>query len=201
MSLDLSTTQTNDAKILYLTDVTTTWGTDPSYDWTAVTAASLTITYNTTNNKDFGNPIGDPGIVVDITSIFDAAIISGLQTDLVFTIDSDSLNLGSDAVLPDGIYRVTYEVTNGATSFNLTIDIKLDQNIKNGLYTKFASLPLMEFCNCKNMTKNVDDLVLSLGLLWSTDIAATVARKANILDTFESLERLVDSYPNGTNIR
>jgi hypothetical protein len=59
----------------------------------------------------------------------------------------------------------------------------------------------MEFCNCKNMTKNIDDLVLSLGLLWSTDIAATVARKANILDTFEALERLVDSYPDGTNIR
>jgi hypothetical protein len=182
MSLALNSTQTNDAKILYLIDEST-WDDSDLPPWQDITSATITISYKTPEIPD-----GTIDYPKDVQSIFDAATT---QADLVFPITSVDIGLGGDVQLPDGIYAIDYTVSDGAEvwTFPSRLDILVDAIIKFEVYRIVGSTPAKYICANNYYTKPIDDNLLIQSLYDAMQANAYVAKQDGILKILETLQR------------
>lgn len=182
MSLKLNNTQTNDAKILYLIDAST-WDDGDLPDWTAITSASLEISYKSTDM-----PEGTEFYTKDIIDVFNAA---ASQSDLVYSVTSVDVGLGGDARLPDGIYNIDYIVSDGTSTwqFDSDLELLLDAQIKFEVYKRVATTPIKYICANNYYTKPIDDNLLIQSLYDSLQANAYVAKQDGILAILETLQR------------
>lgn len=183
MGLVLTNTQSNDAKILYLTDQST-WDDGTLADWSTVTAASLSLSYKTPDV-----PGGTAVYAKDVTSVFTGA---STVDDLVFEVTSTDVGLGSNVALPDGIWTIGYDVTdaNGSHTFESDLEILLDATVKSDVYKKVASISYLYYAANNYYTKQIDDIHLLKALYDSMIASAYVAKQEEILDILDVLQRL-----------
>lgn len=186
MSLILTSSQTNDAKILYLTDAST-WGSDSIPELADVVSASLTISYKTTSLDDYTDDV-----VVDITSIFEDA--AGDSSLLIFplVISDGTITTGDTGVdvFEDGVYDITYTVSDSTTDYSLVADNYLDKNIKTAIYSELDQVNTKYLCANNYYTKPIDDILLEKSLYDSTISMAYLAKKEELLNVLELLQRL-----------
>jgi len=186
MALTLTNSQTNDSKILYLTDGST-WGSDSVPALASVVSASLSISYKTPDLTDYTDPI-----VIDVISIFTAAAgdASLLIFPLVFgsepSLDASAVGINE---FPDGIWKIEYTISDGS-EISINIELLLDMQIKNVIYSKLASVPVKYLSANNYYTKPIDDILLEKCLYDSMTADAYVAKKDEILNTLEVLQRL-----------
>lgn len=182
MSLKLNNTQTNDAKILYLIDAST-WADGDLPPWQNITNAILTISYKTPEIPD-----GTEDYFTDVTAVFTNATT---QDDLVFTITSVNIGLGGDVQLPDGIYSINYQVSDGNQTwqFDSRLELLLDAVIKFEVYKRVATTPAKYICANNYYTKPIDDNLLIQSLYDSLQANAYVAKQDGILAILETLQR------------
>lgn len=182
MSLDLLNDQSNDARILYLTD-NSTWDDGDLPAWGTITSASLEISYKTPDIPD-----GTNDYTKDITDIFTGA---SSQSDLIFQITSIDIGLGGGLQLPDGIYSVNYIVSNGVDTwqFDARIELLLDAIIKVKVYKIVGSTPAKYICSNNYYTKPIDDNLLIQSLYDSLQANAYIAKQDGILAILETLQR------------
>lgn len=192
MSLILLNTQTNDAKVLYLTDAST-WGLgDPALPaYTAVSSASLSIYYKTPDYPDGTTPV-----TIDIISVFNAALSA---SDLIFPIVMGSVPaLDADAVgineFADGIYIISYTVSDGVSTwtFDSALELLVDGVIKVEIYRQLGQIPLKYVASNNYYTKPMDDILLLKCLHYSMEADAYVAKKEQLLETLDTLQRLTE---------
>lgn len=184
MGLVLNNQQTNDAKILYLTDEST-WDDGDLPVYTAITDAYLDIYYRT--------PDGISEIYnINVTNIFTGA---ASVDDLIFPITSIDVGLGGDVVLPDGIWTVAYTVTDGTGtggdpwSFDSDLELLLDAIIKVEVYRQVSTIVTKYYCSNNYYTKPIDDILLIKGLYDSMLASAYVAKQDEIINILEVLQR------------
>jgi len=186
MSLVLLSTQTKDAKIMYLTD-NSIWDDGDLPTWGSITSASLEISYKTPDIPD-----GTQVYTKDITSIFTGA---SSQSNLVFPVTSSDIGLGGNAQLPDGIYSINYIVSNGTGtggdpwSFDSNLEILNSNIIKAEVYKRVGTIAYQYYCNNNYYTKPIDDDLLLQSLYDSMVANAYVAKQAGILNILEVLQR------------
>lgn len=182
MGLILDDNQTNDAKILYLTDQST-WDDGTLPPWQNITSAELIISYKTPEIPD-----GTIDYSKDITSIFTGA---SSQNDLVFSVTSVDIGLGGNQQLPDGIYSINYIVSDGVDTwqFDSRLELLLDVIIKFEVYTIVGSTPAKYVCSNNYYTKPIDDNLLIQSLYDGMQANAYVARQDEILKILEDLQR------------
>ena len=186
MALGLINAQTNDARLLYLTD-NSTWGSDGVPALGSVTSAVLQISYRDTTLDNFTTPIE-----IDVLSIFTAA--NGDTSLLVFPIEFNSApSLDDDGVginaLPDGIWKIQY-IINGTIEFPSTLELLLDMNIKTVIYRNLSTVPVKYLCANNYYTKPIDDILLEKSLHYAMEANAYVAKQSEILNILDTLERL-----------
>lgn len=187
MGLILDNEQTNDAKILYLTDLST-WGTDGIPDFATfqadIVSAYITIQYKTSNDDDW--VVVSPNY--DIASIIVAA---STVADLIYPVTGTVVGLGEDAPLPDGIWAVGYYLTDSSTTYQFDTDLELllDATIKSEVYKRVGTIAYQYYCNNNYYTKPIDDDLL-LQSLYDAMVSSTyVAKKEEILKILEVLQR------------
>lgn len=189
MGLVLNNQQTNDAKILYLTDAST-WGSDGLPAYTSITAAELEIYY-----KDPDYPDGTAVQTIDVTDIFTGA---STAADLIFPVIINSGNIGvADSgvdQLPDGIWVIEYNVTwsGGNDSFDSPLELLLDGVLKADIYSKLATVNYQYLCSNNYYTKPIDDVLLLYCLRQGVLANAYVAQQSNIVDTIETIQLLLE---------
>lgn len=187
MGLGLTNSQTNDAKILYLSD-NSTWGSDGVPALGTVTSASLIISYKTPDLDDY-----TADLVIDITQVFTDA--AGDETLLVFPLTFGSqpeLNTSPIGVnsFPDGIWKITYEVSDGTTVSKL-VELLLDMQIKTKIYSDLATIDVKYTCANNHYTKPIDDVLLSWVQYLGMGANAYIAKKEEVLNILETLQRRI----------
>ena len=185
MALVLDNAQTNDAKILYLTDMST-WGTGGVPSLRSVTSAVLTVAYRTSTMESFSDEVTIP-----VTDVFTAA--NGDPSLLVFPIvftnaPALSTSLVKGDALPDGIWKIQYTI-NDTVTFESPMDLLLDNVIRSIIYKKLATIPMKYLCSNNFYTSKIDDIVTIKALHWSMEAGAYVAQQSNLLDILETLQR------------
>ena len=180
MGLKLLNSQSNDAKILYLTD-DSTWddGTLPVVG--DVTTVQLQIWYKTVDAPDYQST---PYVV-------NQAFANPTQDELVFEITSDLVGLGVDQPLTDGIYKIQY-IVNSTWQFDSELELLLDALIRNEVDKKVGKIPFLYFANNNYYTKTIDDALLSQSLYDGMNANAYVAQQNGILIVLETLQRQTD---------
>ena len=185
MALALTNAQTNDSKILYLTD-NSTWGSDGIPALGSVTTAVLQITYKTPDLYDF-TTVEE----IDVISVFTAA--AGSASLLVFPIEFNSVpQLDTDGIgiaqLPDGIWKIQY-IINGTVDFDSPLDLLLDMTIKTKIYSELAQVPIKYISANNYYTKPIDDVLLLKCMHYGMEANAYVAKQPAILNILETLQR------------
>lgn len=187
MSLKLLNEQSNDAKILLLTD-DSTWGTAPLPAVSTITSVQLQIWYKTVNDQDYQD---DPYTI-------DYTFTTPTQSELVFSITSDLIGLGTDQVLTDGVYKIQYIASDGTGidpdpwDFDSALELLLDANIRNEVDKKVGKIPFLYYANNNYYTKTIDDALLSQSLYDGMNANAYVAQQDGILTVLETLQRQTD---------
>lgn len=188
MGLVLTNAQTNDAKILYLTDAST-WGSDGLPAYTSVTEASLSIYY-----KDPDNPTGTTTTVIDVIDIFTSAQSA---SDLIFpiVISGGSIGTADSGIdqLPDGIWVIQYDIVwpGGSADFDSPLELLLDGIIKSEIYKDLATVNYQYLCSNNYYTKPIDDTLLLYCLRQSILANAYVAQQSNIINAIETIQLLL----------
>lgn len=194
MGLVLSSLQTNDAKLLYLTDAST-WGSDGIPAFATLKAdlqsAILQISYKTPDEPD-----GTDVVDVDISAIWSAATS---ENDLIYIIkfpipaSIDGSEVG-DEELPDGIWSINYVLTDSSDTYQFpsNLELLLDNVIKVKVYNNTASIPTKYFSSNNYYTKEIDDALLIDGLYYSMNANAYVAQQTQILNVLDILQRQLD---------
>jgi hypothetical protein len=189
MALELISSQSNDAKILYLTD-NSTWGTDGLPELSEVVSASIQLWKQEPDDDDF---VEYDSIVV--TSIFTAA--AGDSSLLIFPFEFNTtpgLNYSPAGinVFPDGIWKVQYTITDSSESYEFAspAEIMFDQIIKFKIYKDLSQIPLKYLSANNYYTKPMDDVLLEKCLHYSMEASAYVAKQDEILETLDTLQRL-----------
>ncbi|GAG13605.1 unnamed protein product, partial [marine sediment metagenome] len=169
-------------KILYLGDEST-WDDGDLPPWQDITSATLAISYKTPEIPD-----GTIDYNKDVIDIFTAATE---QSDLVFSVTSVDLELGSNVPLPDGIYSIDYTVSDGVGtwSFPSRLELLLDNIIKFEVYRIVGSTPAQYVCANNYYTKPIDDNLLIQSLYDALQANAYVAKQNGILQVLETLQR------------
>lgn len=186
MRLALNNSQTNDAKILYLTD-NSTWGSDSVPALAAVTSASIQLWKKEPDDDDFVEYTA-----IDVLEVFTTA--AGDSSLLIFPIVFNSgVSLDVDAVgisqFPDGIWKVQYTI-NESVTFDSVLELMLDQIIKFKIYKELGQIPLKYLASNNYYTKPMDDVLLQKCLHYSMEASAYVAKQDEILNTLDTLQRL-----------
>lgn len=205
LALSLSVLERNDNKLLTLIDTSTGWGTGSDPNFTAIQARTsltysltLDITINTTTSVVVYNQI-------DCYVLHGGAFAT--QADLVFPLDaskfiSNGSPIGnSTTLLPDGIYDVTYKVqqyTGGVwvDVKTLSISILVYGQIKQKVYDKLRKVP--KWSECPDGYRDINEASYYYTFLESIEKSAFVARKSDLLNMLETLERLLlngSNYP------
>ena len=186
MALSLISEQTNDAKILYLTD-DSTWGSDGIPALASVTSAKIQLWSRLPDEDEFTEYDE-----IDVMSIFTVA--SGDSSLLIFPLVFNSSPSLDDtpvgiSVFSDGIWKIQYTI-NDSVTFDSPLELMLDQVIKFEIYKKLSQLPLKYLAANNYYTKPMDDVLLQKSLHWAMEAMAYVAKQDEILETLDTLERL-----------
>lgn len=206
LTLALSALERNDSKILTLTDTTTNWGSGGNIDYTSIKGISnqtysltATITVETPNSVQQFDAI-------DLHELHGSDFVT--QSDLVFPIGATNLKISevpygdSNTLLPDGIYTVVYtvnyyNVSAWETYATLTVQILVYGQVKTDVYNKLRVVPnLYDSSVCRS--KEVQDALLYYTYLESIEKSAFIARKDELLQMLETLQRLIlngSNYP------
>lgn len=205
LALDLSAVERNDNKLLTLTDTSTGWNTGGDPNFTSIAARTsqtysltLDITINTTTSVIVYNQI-------DCYVLHGGAFAA--QTDLVFALDASKFIYGtaplgtSATLLPDGIYDVVYKVQHWNGSSWDDIDVKslsilVYGQIKQKVYDKLRKVP--KWSECPDGYRDINEASYYYTFLQSIEKSAFVARKSELLQMLETLERLLlngSNYP------
>lgn len=187
MGLVLNNEQTNDAKILYLTDAST-WGSDGIPVFATFKAdmvsAYITIKYKTPANTDW---------TIVATNFDISGIITAATTvaDLIYPLTSVEAGLGSDLALSDGIWSIGYYLTDSGDiySFDTDLELLLANVIKAEVYKQVGSIASKYYCANNYYTKPIDDILLIKSLYDSMIASAYVAKQPEILNILEVLQR------------
>jgi len=183
MGLILNNEQTNDGKILYLTDQST-WNDGDLPAYTTIDSAILSISYKT---PDYSIVEVD----IDVTSVFtNAASVD----DLVFRITMEDLGGNANDPLPDGLYFIQYKVSNnGGTTYPWSFDdylkLLLDALIHGIVYEKLSTIAYKYMCANNYYTKPIDDIILLNALYESMLASAYVSKQEEILNLLDVLQR------------
>jgi hypothetical protein len=200
--LNLSALEQNDNKLLTLTDTSTGWGTPAVTDIAARTSLTYSLTLDITINSTSGINIYDQ---IDCFVLHGGAFAT--QADLVFEIDASKLigpngPIGdSSTVLPDGIYDVVYKVqhySGGLWSDVATksISILIYGQIKQKVYDKLRKVA--KWSECSDGYRSINEASYYYTFLQSIEKSAFIARKSELLQMLETLERLLlngSNYP------
>lgn len=205
LALELSALERNDSKLLTLTDISTGWGTegDPSYtDIEARTSQTYSLTLNITINTTSGITNYDQ---IDCYLLAEGPFTT--QEDLIFPINASDLQIngvaiGSDlTLLPDGIWDVTYKLQHYVTGS--WVDVKTKSfsilvygQIKTKVYDNLRKVP--KWSECPTGYRQISEASYYYTYLQSIEKSAFVARKAELLQMLETLERLLlngSNYP------
>lgn len=205
LALNLSALERNDNKLLTLTDTSTGWNTGGDPNFTSIAARTsqtysltLDITINTTTSVTIYNQI-------DCYVLHGGAFAT--QADLVFELDASKFIYNgspigtSDTVLPDGIYDVVYKVQswNGSSWDDIdvkSISILIYGQIKQKVYDKLRKVP--KWSECPDGYRDINEASYYYTFLQSIEKSAFVARKSELLQMLETLERLLlngSNYP------
>ena len=205
LSLGLSAIERNDNELLTLSDISTGWGTDTDPNFTSIQARSsqtYSLTLDITINTTSGSIVYDQ---IDCYVLHGGAFT--VQSDLVFPIDGTVLKLSGnpygDAVtlLPDGIWDIVYKLqyyTGGVWTDvkTLSVSILVYGQIKQKVYDKLRKVP--KWSECPSGYRDINEASYYYTFLQSIEKSAFVARKADLLQMLETLERLMlngSNYP------
>jgi hypothetical protein len=205
LALELSALERNDSKLLTLTDVSTGWNTGGDPDFTSIAIRSNN-TYSLTIDITLNTPTG-----VVIYDQIDGYLLGdgpfAVQSDMVFPISATSLQINSsplgtiDTLLPDGIWDVTYKLQHYVTGSwvdvaTKSVSILVYGQIKTKVYNKLRKVP--KWSECANGYRDISEASFYYTYLQSIEKSAFVARKAELLQMLETLERLLlngSNYP------
>jgi len=204
LALDLTVVERNDSKLITFTDASTGWGTDGDPSYTSI-AARTGLTYSLT--MDITINTSTEVLVCDQIDLY---VLSGpfvTAADLVFELDhnvvlSGGVTIATNEVLPDGIWDITYKVqyyTGGVwTDIDVkTLSVLIYGDIKTQVYDRLRQIP--NLYNSKVlMERDIQEPLLYYTFLQSIEKSAFVARKEELLEMLETLERLLlngSNYP------
>lgn len=186
MALSLLNQQTNDGKILYLTDIST-WDDGTLPPFSSITSAQLEIFYKTPDI-----PEGTEVYTFDVINFFNDALE---QSDLVFPVTFTNQPIIADDTginpLPDGIWFIMYTVSDGVEtwSFPSNLQILADAQIKAEIYKRVGSIAYKYYCSNNYVTKPIEDDLLLKSLYDAMLTSAYVAKHDEILKILEVLQR------------
>jgi len=206
IALNLSLLERNDSKLLTFTDTSTGWGTSGDPDVTAIQALSsqtyaltLSITIHTTTSSTIYDTIDlyGKGLATPFTA----------QSDLVFALNCSNFTVSgnplgdSTTLFPDGIYDLTYNVqhyTGGVwtTLRTVTLYALVYGQVKSEVYDKLRQVPILY--SYTEPPRNILEAELYNTFLESIEKSAYIAKKTELLDMLETLERLLlngSNYP------
>lgn len=208
LSLNLSTEERNDSKVITITDISTGWGTDtdPSYtvikafnDVSAIYSLILTVTINSVS----GTTVYDP---IDLYTINNTPFAT--QADMVFPINASILKVSSQSIgdsntlLPDGIWDISYTLKKKVSSvwtdyLTKTVSVLVYGQVQKQVYDKLRLVP--EYYDSKKTTqRNIQESLLYYTFLQSIEKNAYIAKKEQLLEMLETLQRLLlngSNYP------
>lgn len=207
LALNLSVTEQNDSKVVTFTDTSTGWDTggDPSYtDIEARTSQTYSLTLSITINTPSGSTVYD---TIDLYG-------KGLNTpfasqdDLVFAIDATILlesgeAMGdSDYLLPDGVWDIVYKVQHYETGSWVDVDSKsmsllVYGQVKTDVYDKLRLVPRWTESEVSKY-RDIQEASYYYTYLQSIEKSAFIARKEDLLEFLETLQRLLingSNYP------
>lgn len=202
LTLSLSAVERNDSKLLTLTDTSTDWGT-PSYtDIAARTSLTYSLTLDITINTPTATTVYDQ---IDCYVLAEGPFTA--QSDLVFPISAAELLISSsplgttDTLLPDGIWDIVYKVQHysGGTWSDVatkSFSILMYGQIKTKVYDKLRKVP--KWSDCPNGYRDINEASYYYTYLKSIESSAFVARKTELIQMLETLERLLlngSNYP------
>jgi hypothetical protein len=207
LTLDLSTIEQNDGKLITFTDTSTGWGTggDPSY---TIIEAYTTQTYALTLDITINTPTGIT--VYDTIDLYGKGLATPftVQSDLVFALDASmifdsAVALGTSAtLLPDGIWDIVYKVQHYTGSAWTTITSKIESllvygQVKKDVYDKLRLVPRWTESDV-NKYRDIQEAGYYYTYLQSIEKSAFIARKEELLQMLETLQRLLingSNYP------
>lgn len=191
-TLALEYTERNDNKLITLTDVSTTWPSDPNGPvGVDIDTLELAVSITTSDNT---LTVYDTIDLVALNSINDATV----KDELIFEIDASLLTvqgvaMGTNSdVLPDGIWEFHYILNNGDPVFYSELNewVLIEGNVRNGVYEALRTIPVLYNCNeCKS--KEILDAIFAYGYLNSMRAGGYIAKTEELLSQLYILERLL----------
>src|SRR4030042_3451832 len=205
IALDLSVIEQNDSKVITFTDTSTGWGTggDPSY---TNIAARTSQTYSLILDITINTPSGTT--VYDTIDLYGKGLATPFtaQTDLIFALDATELLISSvaigtvDTLLSDGVWDIIYRVQqytggNWVTLDTKTFSILVYGQVKTSVYDKLRLVPRWTESDVSKH-RDIQEAGYYYTYLQSIEKSAFIARKEDLLEMLETLQRLLI---NGSN--
>jgi hypothetical protein len=207
IALDLSVVEQNDSKLITFTDTSTGWGTEGDPSYTNI-AARTSLTYSLIIDIIINTPTST--IVYDTIDLYGKGLHTpfSAQSDLEFAIDASMLldsgeALGtSSTLLPDGVWDIVYRIqhyTGGAwtTLDTKTVSFLVYGQVKTDVYDKLRLVPRWTESDVSKY-RDIQEAGYYYTYLESIEKSAFIARKADLLEMFETLQRLLingSNYP------
>jgi hypothetical protein len=206
ITLNYSVLERNDSKVLTLTDTSTGWGTDTDINFTSIRALSnLTyaitaiITINTTDSSTLYDQI-------DLYSLT-ATTPFVSQSNMVFPIDATKLTISASALgdintlLPDGIWDIQYNLLHyvgGAWTIihTITQSVLVYGQTKTAVYNRLRQVPDLD--ETGNSYRDIQEALFYYTYLQAIEKSAFIAKKVDLLQMLQTLERLLlngSNYP------
>lgn len=202
--LGLSVVERNDSKLLTFSDTSTGWGTGGDPNVTDI-AVRTDLTYSLTLSITIHQPNSD--IIYDLIDLYTINGPFATTADLVFPISAANLKVSGSALgdtttnLPDGIYDITYKLQHYVTGawvdlYTLTEYALVYGQVKYQVYDKLRQLPILY--EYTNPPRDILEAELYNTFLQSIEKSAYIAKKTELVDMLETLQRLLlngSNYP------
>lgn len=206
-SLALSFTERNDNIALIIQDITgtdgsTDWGVGTNISYTDIDGSSYDLLLDIVITTSDGTETTYDQI--DLYSEFGPFVT---YDDMVFTITADMLKVSTVAqfevgdTLPDGIWDITYTVTNAGTAgadVTLQEDVLIYGVVKYEVYDAIRQVPRIYELVGEVDTRTVWEALLKIAYLEALQASAYVSMSEELLDQLETLENLVRNGSNNT---
>jgi len=130
------------------------------------------------------------------------------QENMVYTINGSHIGLEADAVLPDGVWDLLYNIeaqglnqdasnTEVYTPTSLDTDILVYGVVKVGVYDKLRQIPISYMCNNNQTVDDIEEAELAAAYLKGIEASAYVAKREELLRMLGTLSKMLII---GTNI-
>jgi len=206
IALNLSVLERNDSKLLTFTDTTVGWGTGGDPDVIAI-AARTSQTYSLTLSVTIHQP--NSSIIYDLIDLYGKGLATPFtgQTDLVFALNASNFTVNGNPLgdsttnLPDGIYDLTYKIQHYVTGSwvdinSITMYILVYGQVKSQVYDKLRQIPILY--QYTTPPRDILEAELYNTFLQSIEKSAYIAKKTELIDMLETLQRLLlngSTYP------